>query len=62
MIFDGPIAEPEEPPVHYINHIDQVYPVGSLCKLVISQMNDEYMAHLRSEIRFEIEPEKYSNM
>lgn len=62
MIFDGPIAQSEEPPVYYMDRIEQVFPIGSLCKLVTSAMNDEYMLYLRSEIRFEIDPQKYSDM
>ena len=38
MIFDGPTATSDEPPIYYFDHIDQIYPVGSLCRLVASSI------------------------
>ena len=48
--------------MHYIDRIEQVYPVGSVCKIVTTVVNNAYMAHLRSEIRFEINPDSYSKV
>ena len=61
MIFDGPTATSEEPPIYYFDHIDQIYPIGSLCRLVASSIEGQYIAYLRSEIRFEINPQNYKN-
>ena len=44
----------------YVNDIDQVFPVGSVCRIAATLINEsEYVAHLRSEIRMRINPENY---
>jgi hypothetical protein len=38
MIFDGPSIFNEAVPVHYVNHIDQIYPVGSICQIALKRL------------------------
>ena len=33
IIFDGPTTFQEDVPVNYVNDIDQIFPVGSVCKI-----------------------------
>ncbi len=47
-------------PVHYFNDIDQIFPVGSVCRIAVAVMGEsDYIAHLRSEIRMKINPDNY---
>jgi len=39
-VFDGPTESPDDVPVNYINDIDQIYPVGSVCRIAASIINE----------------------
>lgn len=53
LILEG-FSGHHEKPVYYVDSLDQVYPIGSLCRLVTSHDKDIYTAHLRADIRFEV--------
>ncbi len=47
--------------MHYVNQINQVFPVSSVCRLAVFEHDRTYLAHLRSEIRLEINTNLYEN-
>jgi hypothetical protein len=39
----------EEVPVYYFNDIEQIFPVGSVCRIAATVIGEgDYVAHLRS--------------
>jgi hypothetical protein len=40
IIFDGPTSLGDDVPVNYINDIDQIYPIGSVCRIAASVINE----------------------
>ena len=61
-IFDDPLYKEAGSSIYYIDHISQIFPIGSLCKIVTSSRNNEYLAFLRSEVRLEIDPHEYKHV
>lgn len=50
----------EEVPVYYFNDIEQIFSVGSVCRIAVAVIAEgDYIAHLRSEIRMRINPDNY---
>lgn len=44
----------------YVENIDDVYPMGSLCKIRLTPVQEsDYGAYLRSDLRFQINPDQY---
>jgi hypothetical protein len=60
MIFDEVFNTLEEKPVNVIGSIDDVYPMGSLCKVRLAPYSDsDFGAYLRADMRIRIDPELY---
>jgi hypothetical protein len=47
MIYDGATNNLEEVPVKYINSVDQIYPIGSVCSLSLMSEQGNYFLYLK---------------
>lgn len=50
-------------PVFYVDNVNKVFPVASVCRVTVFPHEQErtYRAHLRSEIRLDINTNFYEN-
>lgn len=55
VLYDGVIMSNEEAPVKMVSELDQLYPIGTICNVNLTNEDKNPTIFLRAEIRLEAE-------